>query len=688
MAQLNPFAALEGNGSHIVADPTGKKKKNKNKKKPVEETVEVPAVRTVEQPVVQESQGKSKKKGKAPQAMAEEAFQAAPASQSAKSTTSEGLAKNLQSAAASALDDDARVKLWKDWTRQAHDSTAKYTKGAETVDFKQVMLSCNALETTVQGCFTTPVAPKYEDKLQGLLVAVLPPCGQVASTLSRTIVQLSEMLTDEGSDLVSAGKAAVLAVIRTLKAGPAKTDDLLPKVEALDREVSDRQRRLQELEVAAQGSTAPSPQLTRYATELFRLSEDKVSLLSSGTVATSNGSGNNTSSGNALEFLRQFTSMAKICLDQATSEQSNRKTMNQGDALKEQAAKLATDIAACERQLANLKKQAEKVQAQRQALASGKSVNMTQVNHAAQYSKQIEIIKSVESELVNYLKATSPSQSGPAKNVLPKALAGYLMSLEVFLRYKQEQMVGFGDRLTRLVKNVPVGQAQNLKALGDQLQTQQQKVLEKTKGLIKETVSSSAEVVQEVRAAKASLDQRAHFFTSVPGYGAAAVRIREAVDNIAKVHQKIQESGESPASNPAALEAQITSLTASLQTLTVTKRAAPAPAAEVKRPTTAPVEAPPDAKGQRNRKGRKGKGPEGDETNGGTAGSHAVSAVAPPAAAATRPASAPAAKPAAPAKPARTWGKPAGDGNIVVDESLPSLSDSMGAAKGKRRGKA
>eukprot|EP00882_Tetradesmus_deserticola_P004768 GHRQ01005024.1.p1 GENE.GHRQ01005024.1~~GHRQ01005024.1.p1 ORF type:complete len:254 (+),score=80.81 GHRQ01005024.1:75-764(+) len=114
-----------------------------------------------------------------------------------------------------------RIKLWKDWIRQATDRSAKAVKykaaNGSVISFRELLLRSRALEITVESCVTSPLTTEQTHNLQQLVSTFIPRVD--AAALASSIARLAELLAEDSQsfDTTGAAQRAVHNVIGTLK---------------------------------------------------------------------------------------------------------------------------------------------------------------------------------------------------------------------------------------------------------------------------------------------------------------------------------------------------------------------------------------------------------------------------------------------------------------------------------------
>eukprot|EP00878_Enallax_costatus_P012697 GHUV01013261.1.p1 GENE.GHUV01013261.1~~GHUV01013261.1.p1 ORF type:complete len:331 (+),score=113.78 GHUV01013261.1:65-1057(+) len=291
---LNAFDLLKGAESTLQQ----KKKKRSKAKKPVEA---VPVIEAVAEPSADEQ-------------IVEQAEACAVLEKSARTFKTGG----------------DRIKLWKDWCRQANDRSGKAIKyrGADgsLIQFKELVLRSRALEITIESCVTSPLTPEQTSSLQQLLSTFIPSVD--SASLASSIARLAQLLAEDTQSFDSTGAAqrAVHDVISTLKTSKgdaepaAKPTTLYDRLSSIDREAHKQQGFLASVEklnsndptkprVPGQGSGISKAHVDS-AKELAKLLGEKFDLLQPNSTAlvnqASTGSGPSQATIKCLEELKEI----------------------------------------------------------------------------------------------------------------------------------------------------------------------------------------------------------------------------------------------------------------------------------------------------------------------------------------------------------------------------------------------
>ncbi|GBF91529.1 hypothetical protein Rsub_04269 [Raphidocelis subcapitata] len=327
---------------------------------------------------------KSKSKAKAP-ADTQDAGEAAPA-QAGVVEVGEACAVLDRSARTFRAGSD-RVKLWKDWMKQAADRSSKAISYADAdgapLDFKQVMLRSRALEITVESCLSAPPAPEHAADLQRLLASFLP-APAAAAPLVAAVARLAALLADDAAsfDTLGAAQRAVHALLGSLKAeepaaAGAAGGGAADRLAAVDRDMAKEQGFLSKV---SQGGV--TKEHLSSALRLVELQNEKLELLQGGADSAS---GARRAATDSLEELRAAISNH---LHVAQAQEGGAKGGGGAEAargaalaslqreeakLADQANKLHAEVRALEAKLKALRAQVAEVEDQRQRLQQRQS---------------------------------------------------------------------------------------------------------------------------------------------------------------------------------------------------------------------------------------------------------------------------------------------------------------------------
>ncbi|KAI8468247.1 MAG: hypothetical protein J3K34DRAFT_459996 [Monoraphidium minutum] len=293
-----------------------------------------------------------------------------------------------------------RLKLWKDWIKQASDRSPKAITYTDTdgslLDFKQaspgrrrtgangrrnarVVLRSRALEITVEGCLSSPLPPDHAAHLQQLLATFLPRAGD-APAVAAAVARLAQLLSDDAQsfDTLGAAQRAAFQLVGSLKAeGPSPAGGgggrggPVERLAALDAEMSKLQGFLSKV---SQGGV--TKEHLSSARQLVSLQNEKMELLQG--AGGGGGGGMSAARKAAAESLGQLKAAISNHLNAAQAQEAGSRSSGADAAraslqreegmLSAQATKLAGEIRALEAQLSALRAQASEVESQRQRL--------------------------------------------------------------------------------------------------------------------------------------------------------------------------------------------------------------------------------------------------------------------------------------------------------------------------------
>ncbi|KIZ04164.1 hypothetical protein MNEG_3799, partial [Monoraphidium neglectum] len=321
-----------------------------------------------------------------------------------------------------------RLKLWKDWIKQAShqqdglgsfigpvpvlaaDRSPKAIAYTDTdgslLDFKQasartrggatqrVVLRSRALEITVEGCLSSPLPADHATHLQQLLATFLPnPAG--APALASAVARLAQLLSADAQafDTLGAAQRAAYTLVSSLKAedaaapaapaggkrgggGAAGGSGPLGRLSAIDAEMAKLQGFLSKV---SQGGV--TKEHLNSARQLVQLQHDKLDLLQGGGGEGGDGAGAAGAAAArraAAQSLEELKAAISNHLHEAKAQEAGAHSNGAGAAraslqreegvLAAQASKLAGEIRSLEAQLSALRAQASEVEGQRQRL--------------------------------------------------------------------------------------------------------------------------------------------------------------------------------------------------------------------------------------------------------------------------------------------------------------------------------
>lgn len=287
-----------------------------------------------------------------------------------------------------------RLKLWKDWIKQACDRSSKAITYTDTdgslLDFKQVVLRSRALEITVEGCLSSQLPPDHAPHLQQLLTTFLPRAAD-APALANAIVRLAQLLAKDTQsyDTLGAAQRAAFTLVGSLKAeeaapassGKGAGGTPLDRLGAIDAEMSKLQGFLSKV---SQGGV--TKEHLNSARQLVNLQNEKLDLLHG---AESDGSEHMSAARRAAaQSLEELKAAISNHLHEAQAQEAGAQggggkgargsalaSLQREEAvLAAQANKLAAEIRSLEAQLSALRAQAAEVEDQRQRLRQRQSV--------------------------------------------------------------------------------------------------------------------------------------------------------------------------------------------------------------------------------------------------------------------------------------------------------------------------
>ncbi|KAK3234748.1 hypothetical protein CYMTET_55003 [Cymbomonas tetramitiformis] len=480
-------------------------------------------------------------------------------------TSADALSKALE-AAASFTTADQGVDLFTDWTRQVRlsdrASSQRFSKGGKSYTFKQVLLESSALEIAAQKCLDHPLDATEEISFKELFSLTLTgPAvnGDSGGLLAQLTAQLARAMVDEESEIVGAAKHAVFAAVGALKQGGPAADVLAPKLQALDKEVSETTARLQTLE-ASGNQAANLTERIRCSAELLRVTENKFDLTSSGSARPT--SAIDGSAPNPVEVLQYLETLASLSQGRLADSQScnlSQKDMKaekakalqeqQKSALQSEARHLAQQILAKEAELQELKAKAKQVQAKVQGLsgkgaAQGESARdeAAKVVRAIQrYEEQLQSTRGLESLIAQHRQSvtTWTTQHSTATNAKASSAPNeYLSAIERQLDYKHQQQADLRQRAERVAKMAPPQLPdEEVKMMG--MSQQQAQIQQKMKNMMKDITNSSEEVMAIVKKISVSLQARTVSLRAFPAAAQQLQRVQLRLVELESGHKEI-----------------------------------------------------------------------------------------------------------------------------------------------------
>ncbi|WIA15387.1 hypothetical protein OEZ85_002049 [Tetradesmus obliquus] len=433
-----------------------------------------------------------------------------------------------------------RIKLWKDWIRQATDRGAKALKykaaDGSVIGFKELLLRSRALEITVESCVTSPLTPEQSYSLQQLLGAFISRVD--AAALASAISRLAELLAEDAQsfDTTGAAQRAVHVVIGTLKsrdeAAPvAKPASLQDRLAAIEREASKQHGFLASVEKlvadpskarsAGQGSGI-SKQHVDSAKELVKLYSQKFDLLqpdSAAAAKSSSGSGPSAATITALEELKAVISnhladaraienkessvKGGAMSKEAQRAQAVAALRREEAVLAQQASDIASQVRALEAQLSQLRGQAAEVEdkrlrlQQRQAAAlealsatTGRKMSGLSAQH---YHEELAATQQLLA-LVDPSRVAAPaSQLAAAQGEAGNTAAAYMGAVRALLQMSSSSLADVPGKVVFCRQRI--SQAEKLASLGGLGKEKSAKTLAESEKLLADTVKHCEEMV-------------------------------------------------------------------------------------------------------------------------------------------------------------------------------------------------
>uniref|UniRef100_A0A7S0NA50 Uncharacterized protein n=1 Tax=Pyramimonas obovata TaxID=1411642 RepID=A0A7S0NA50_9CHLO len=476
-----------------------------------------------------------------------------------KVVSGEALSASLEDAAKTTVAMADKLGLWKDWVRQAFEGDGRYAKDGRTLSFQQVFQESTALEITLENCLKPPMDPSSQGDLQALLVAFLPKtCGKDAPKMLANVVgKLATALADETEDIVFTAQRSLSAAVATLKASAPSAEELIPKLQEVDRQTTERATKLKELEVGEK--KAKLGERTRCSAELLKLCETKLDLVTKPLMKNSS-TGASLDPNAAIQSLQDLGTLVDDRLKQArqianmysagNAEKALASVRQQEAQLAQQAANLAAEILATEARLKGLRMQAAQIEVQRSLLTkstanSGKIDGDAARSVARRHEQQLQSIRGLETVVIQHCNSISSvaSQTANSKKVVANAPTEYLNALEGQLKYKNLQQMDMLVRLQGLQRQsmFKVNDTE-LRALG--MEKEQAQMAQKLRNMVKDVVASAETLSRTVDEYKAALHNRARTFP--PQTVPSMQRINGLLDQLQKGHATILAEAANP----------------------------------------------------------------------------------------------------------------------------------------------
>lgn len=390
---------------------------------------------------------------------------AAPSAASAALPVAE-VTTRLEMAARTATTPTDRVKLWKDWCRQAGDTKVakRYQDvSGELLEFKAVLLRSKALEITAEQAISQPIGQQHDELLQfdKLLATFLPLDQSRTSYLAGSIVKLGQLLADGAPDSMGAARRAMGNVIQRLKLSSSESTTTfdadgitkwLEKLKKVDADIHNELTMLQKLSQAS-GATVTKERV-QCALNVLKLQEQKVNLLHpdnaprlEGAASTNNPAVTALTELHAVVYnhLQEAESLeasarSHAAYAEAQMAQSRAAMQREEAALSKQAAELSSQITTLEAQLKALKMQAAEIDQRRTALKKRISPSLSngagsqlQDNHGStDYKEQLVTVDDL-------LDLVDPNRHGAAAmDQVWEAQAGQAAAAAEYINFAQE----------------------------------------------------------------------------------------------------------------------------------------------------------------------------------------------------------------------------------------------------------
>lgn len=463
-----------------------------------------------------------------------------------------------------------RLKLWKDWIRQANDKSSKplkYSDGStQDFDFKQMLLRSRALEITIESCLSSPLSPQNESNLQQLVSATLPNGERHGPPIAAAVVRLGDLLTAEATDTLSAAQRAISTVIGNLKLG-SKSDAWkeesdpveawVNKLAATDRDIVKQNNWLQKL-TQTSGNHVTKEQLS-CSRETVQLQQHKFDLLQPHNLpalepASTAGDASVQSVlalkdviENHLKEAEALAHPAKVAANNAVAQraQTVAALKREEQLLSQQAADLAAQIKSAEAHLASLRAHAAEVEqkrlAQQKAIeqrAHGDAIGhspqgVLPVSHYAEELDAVEILLDVVDPLRHSVGSPEQVYEVQANNI--DAPADYIYTVQNYLSMNLGALSELPSKIVFCKQRIEG--AAKLKALGTATATKavaKGSSKEDAEKLLNDYVQSSNDMLRSSMEAVQQLHARFDYLSRVnPDQSASLVPPMRMVDDLA-----------------------------------------------------------------------------------------------------------------------------------------------------------
>mmetsp|Transcript_23256 Transcript_23256/g.59402 ORF Transcript_23256/g.59402 Transcript_23256/m.59402 type:complete len:735 (-) Transcript_23256:473-2677(-) len=621
-----------------------------------------------------------------------------------------------------------KVKLWRDWIKQAQDKTGKGLKYKDAqghlVEFQQVLLGSKAVEISIEGAVGSGLNQERGDVVAQLLGTFFPHLGH-PHTLASLLVRLSVLIEDDAVDTRGAAQRAVHNALAAVKLGEQSGSDgsnegasaaaaWLNSIHKLDKDIAHDQQLLQKLLQSSGGVV--SKESASMAKGIYKKLEERFDLLQPGSIpSTQGGSGAGRDALNrSVEDLKRVVTghLREVAPDSADAKRGGGASASSNAAagirreeqlLAQQAEHVAAQIRTLEAQLRSLRSQAAEIEDKRAALGQrgrpaggdggkGKGGVASKVLPASHYREELELADAL-------IGAVDPAgaKGGVASQVAAAAGAAATAPLEyvqggqralelarAVMGELPAKMASCKQRLVQAEKLLKLGAKDAVKVKGDA-----DKLMNDTLRNAEELLRGSLQIVSE-------LNTRYEVVARVaPEQAVSAAAVLRVVDglmaDVRSGYEQVQAANRGPEA-PAA-PAPVPAASAAVAPPVRPVSAAPAPVSAAVAPPARPLSAMPAAPGPVAAAPVANGAPK-SAFDAAAAYLAQAKAPAPKPVAAPVAAPAPAVKPAAPVRAApspapaatpsapRTWGKVAtpAPADTSDDASMPSLAEAYKAA--------
>ncbi|KAJ9505921.1 hypothetical protein QJQ45_017032, partial [Haematococcus lacustris] len=442
-----------------------------------------------------------------------------------------------------------RCKLWKEWCRQAQDTSSKAPKyrdadGGE-VAFSEALVSSRALEISLEAAVGTAFPSEREEALSQLIATFLPSAVQTG--LSTALIRLSVLIENEAIDTRSAAQRAVYSIVSSLKSSsqPSSNDALgsavsswLGHLSQIEREITKQQALAHKLSTSNRGAVSKEQAaITKLVHSLY---QQRFDLLQPGSIPCTTVDTSAASAG-ALKSLAELHNVVKSHLATASGMEESRESS--GDAtraqtlasckreealLTQQAEQVASQVRVLEAQLRSLRAQQQDIEEKRSQIQQRLRVAMDPVNgkgrsqtvfSAAHYREELAVLESLSAAVDPSYSDNSLSQqvlsvqaacSGAPLEYMASGLA-YIQAASSLMGEMPAKIAYCKQRLVQAEKLTRLGGKDNTKMRDDA-----EKLLADTIKVAEDTMKSCHQVAHDMHTRAEAAARSAGHSMAVP----------------------------------------------------------------------------------------------------------------------------------------------------------------------------